>query len=738
MAYDELSDEKLLVRAKACFKLAVDSEAKQRERERDDLAFQVPENQWDEEARKQRQGGIIGGQVVPPRPMLSISLLAQPIQLILNQAAQAKLGIDLHPVSESANSELAEVKQGLYRRIERDSNAHQARLWALDRAIQCGRGWYRVNTKWDEDGDDPLDQEISVERIYRQDCVYIDPAAVEPDFSDARWGIVVGWVPLETFQEEFPGVSVPTGDTEFLAWSKEEPEWARMDGTDKDKAVLVAEYFYKIHDRETVEIKTGKGKDERTIKRTMDRVRVKYCKVNGQGVFDRQDWAGRYIPLIPVIGRELQPFDGEKRWVGLVRGARDGQKFANYSASNVVEAMALEPKAPWVMAEGQDEGFEDEWDQANTRNFPRLRYKPTTVDGQMAPPPQRSMADGSKLTLALQSFSMARDLVQTATAVHEPSLGALPARKDAQSGRALLALQQQADAGTGDFLQNLSQISMRYEAIVVLDLIPAIYDRPGRVTQILGEEDDPKMVMLGRPFMPNKEGLPEELPPQQPGMPPMPMPEQAKEYDLSKGKYAISVSVGKSYQTRLQEGQSEIGEVLQAQPNLMPAIGATYFRFRDFPGSKEIAEILKKMRDQQYPFLSDQDDQSSEALQAQLQQAQTKLEELEQQLQQATQALETEQAKQQATVQKAQIDAEAGAQKAQVDAASAAQIAQIKQETELQIAKLKAELEIVKEQIKGEQVLKQQVVGQAHAVGMAAAQPPDLTFSGENDLPLDQ
>ena len=734
MAYSELSDEKLLERVKASFRLVLDSEAKQREREREDLQFQVPEFQWDDEAKKQRQGGVVGSQVVPPRPMLSISLLAQPIQLILNQAAQARLGIELHPVSEDADTELGEIKQGLYRRIERDSNAHQARLWALDRAIQCGRGWYRVNTQWDEDGDDPLDQEIVVQRIFRQDCVYIDPAATEPDFSDARWGMIVGWVPLDTFEEEFPGVSVPSGDTEFLAWTREEPEWARMDGVNKDKAVLVAEYFYKVHDRETVSVVAGKGKDRREIKRTMDRVRVKYCKVHGSGVFDRQDWAGKHIPLIPALGRELQPFDGERRWVGLVRGARDGQRFANYAASNVVEAMALEPKAPWIMAEGQDEGYEDEWDQAHSRNFTRLRFKPTSVDGQMVAPPQRAMADGSKMTLALQAFSMARDLVQAATAVHEPSLGQMPSRKDAQSGRALLALQQQADAGTGDFLQNLSQISMRYEAIVVLDLIPAIYDRPGRVTQILGEEDDAKAVMLGRPFVTDQGGQPQEVPPQQPGMPP---PEQAKEYDLSKGKYAISVNVGKSYQTRLQEGQSEIGEVLQAQPNLMPAIGATYFRFRDFPGSKEIADILKKMRDQQYPFLRDEDDQSPEALQAQLQQAQQQLEELQQQLQQAMQALETEQAKQQATVQKAQIDAQAGAQKAQTDAASATEIARIKQETELQIAQIKAELEILKEQIKGEQAMKQQVMGQAHAAGMAAAQPPDLTFRGENELPLD-
>lgn len=661
------------------FKAACDAESEQREREKEDLEFQIPENQWDEEAKKQRCGGQVGSEIIPGRPMLSISLLTQPLQLIQNQAAQAHLGVEIHPVSETANQELAEIKQGLYRRIERDSNAHQARLWGLDRAKQCGRGWYRINTQWDEDGDDPFDQEIVIERIFDQSSVYMDPSAQKPDFSDAEWAILTAYVPIETFKELYPDAMVPQNDSDFAQWEKEAPDWVQGEG-DK-KAVLVAEYFYKVHNRKKI---TAGGRT-----REVDEVAVKYCKVTARDVLEEQDWAGKYIPLVPVIGRELQPFDGEHRWEGIVRQARDGQKLFNYAASNLVEVMALEPKAPWILAEGQDEGYEDMWKLANVRNFPALKYKPTTVGGEMAPPPMRAQADVSKMGMALQALQQGKQFVQTATSVYEPSLGQVPEERGRQSGRAIIALQQQSDAGTGHFLQNMGQISMPLEARIVLDLMPAIYDRPGRVTQVLGAEDEARIVVLGAPFTQGPDGRPQ---PVQPGMPP---PPNVKQYDLSQGKYAISVSVGKSYQTRLQEGQAEIGEVLQAQPALMPLIGATYFRFRDFPGAKEIAKILKKVRDKQVPGL-DEEQGSPEQMASQLQAAKAQIQEMQMQLKAAAQALETEQAKRQATLQKADMDNKADIQKAEMDNATKVAIAEMNARLEMALAEMKAALEAVK------------------------------------------
>ena len=70
----KLDEEEKLQRFRDWLKLSSESDSAQRIREREDLAFQVAENQWTEEAKKARSG----------RPMLSISLLHQPMQLVQN------------------------------------------------------------------------------------------------------------------------------------------------------------------------------------------------------------------------------------------------------------------------------------------------------------------------------------------------------------------------------------------------------------------------------------------------------------------------------------------------------------------------------------------------------------------------------------------------------------------------------------------------------------------------------
>ena len=121
----------LLETAKKRCKLAQETEDGQRKREKDDLRFQVPEEQWDEDARRQRLGEAIDGVPTPARPILSIPKLDQPIQLVLNQERAAKLGVSILPLSPEAGTEVATILEGLYRRIERDSQASPARSWGL-------------------------------------------------------------------------------------------------------------------------------------------------------------------------------------------------------------------------------------------------------------------------------------------------------------------------------------------------------------------------------------------------------------------------------------------------------------------------------------------------------------------------------------------------------------------------------------------------------------------------------
>lgn len=704
------TNTKLLETALSRYKAATEAWSEQRDRELEDLRFQIPELQWDEAARQQRQGGIVGGISAPARPTLSVDKISHPIRLIENQARAAKLGVTIHPVSEHATDDTARVLEGLYSRIQRDSNADQARLWAMSRAIRCGFGAYRVNTRIDDDAFEKFDLELAIERILYQECVTFDPAAREPDFSDGEYLFVSNWIPYDTFKRQFPD---PDADDNAGIWEwadlrKNVPAWVREDGG--GKAVLVCEYWYKVHTEEKVYRVKGKvvkklldgmaPEDERT----RDVVTIRRALLTGMKTLEDVEWPGKYIPFVPVLGRELQPFDGKRRFEGMIRPARDPQKFFNYSISTLVERMSLEPKAPWIMVEGQEEGHEQEWLQSNTRNFPYLRYKAVDVEGKPAPPPQRAQLDNTGMSIALEGANMADSLIQASTATYDPSLGRTS--KQDESGRKVLALQSQADAGTSDFLDNLASVSMRLEGLIVLDLIPLVYDARGRITTILtGEDQKAEKIMLGQPFTTDDQGRPSLSAANAEG---------ALHYDFTKGRYAVAPEVGKSYQTRLQEGGAMFGELLQKNPALTPILGPSWLRFQDWPGAKEAADILLKVRDMQYPGLGDDAKVTAQQAQAKAQALEQQMQGMSQQLQQAVQYVKTEQAKHDAQIQIEQFKSQAGVELERIKADKDVTIQSMKDAALIEVAQINARAKGVLSESEARNEAIATAMGQAH------------------------
>lgn len=761
-AAEPSDDEALLEQAKKRFKQAQEADQKQRDREKDDLRFQVPEEQWDASARRQRLGYSNDGVPTPARPILSISKIDQPIQMVLNQERAAHLGVSIQPLSPEADPETAAILEGIYRRIERDSQAHIARSWAFSRAVMCGRGAYRINTCYDESSDNPSDQTIRIERILNQEAVYWDPAAQMPDFSDGNYAFVSGYVPLSSFRAEFPDAKVSKEEGGFFEdLVSEAPEWVKGDA--ETGAILVVEYFYKIKKYEDVKVK-GKGK---SVTRKREVVEVKWAKLTGFEILEKGDWNGKYIPLIPVIGRELHPYDSERRWTGIIGPAKDAQRLYNYAASSAVELAALEPKAPYVGYEGQFEGHEEEWKQANLRNFPFLEAKAQTegTGANILPLPQRVQVDVSRMGPSMELLRQADQFIQVTTATYDPSLGRMSSRE--KSGRAIMALQQQGEEGNSHFMHNLADISMNYEARVILDLIPTIFDRPGRLARTLDEEDKSDTVMLNQPFyrepgtkrpMPVPPGGPPMGPPPMGGPGPMagppgpmppgmagpppgmmppgppPGPPEVKHYDLRKGIYSVAISIGKTRQSALQEGAEEIGQILQSRPELMPLIGPLYFKYRDFPGAKEIGDLLAKVRDKQFPGLSEGEDGKPNPAQAQAEIAQLKqqLEMLGAQMQAAMKAIETEQAKQQTVLQKAQMDNEAKIRVAEIEA-----------QTRMALEQLSARMEEIKAALQIRHEATQKEADRESAEAMTVAKPlaeaavAPAPFTGPNPEPLE-
>lgn len=625
-----------------------DVEKDQRAREQDDLAFQRPEGAWskaDLDARGPLTPGqagypsAAGGITIPGRPTISIAFMDEPISLVDATIRNANLGINIHALSQDATDETAQIFQGIYRTIERDSKAYHARNWAGNRSLWAGRGWYRVDKIYDPESDDPTDQTLRINRILDQSSVFADPYAVQPDFSDGlrlQCIVTMSWA---SYKRKYPRSKVADfSDDRLNQFAQDFTGWITGDN-DKNRTVIVCEDW-------RVEIGSRKRSwldddsiaydDEipegRTVKKRArpDETRhVFYRTINCYEELEpEQEWDGEYIPFVPTVARELHPVNGKREWIGMVANAKGAIRLGDYSASSAVEMAALEPKAPWQGEEGVFAGHEQEYLLSNTRAL-LLQYKGTNLEGQKSTAPQRVQVDVSRLGPSMQLLGISKEFVQMSTSTFGPAQGQqTPAHR---SGKAIEALQGQTVESNSLFLDNQANLTLAYEAHnVVVPLIAKLFDRPGRIARILDAQGKSQRVMLNHPFVPGQNG-----------QPPQPLPNgtpqeqtataaavadpknSAKHYDLTKGRYGIEITIGKDSQSADDQAQTGMGALLQAEPNLFPLFGPEYLRSLREPWADKAADIAEKQRNHTMPWLAPPDEQGAPdpaQLQQQLQQ----------------------------------------------------------------------------------------------------------------------
>jgi hypothetical protein len=354
---------------------------------------------------------------------------------------------------------------------------------------------------------------------------------------------------------------------------------------------------------------------------------------------------------VPVLGDEID-INGELDLRGMVRDARDPQRMYNYWVSAETEAIALAPRSPFVAAEGQLEGYEPQWRMANRRNFAYLQYKPQDVSGTLVPPPQRQSIEPAIAAIVAATKQSDNDL-KAVTGIYDASLGE---KGPQEAARAIVARQKQSDIANINWIDNLAR-AMRALGRILLDLIPKVYDAP-RVVRILGIDDKPRMVMVhaGNPdAVPAQDDLDEGI---------------AGIYDLSVGRYDVTVSTGPSYQSRRQEAVEAMTAFVQAFPPAAPAIGDVLAENMDWPGAELIAKRLRKMVPAQL-----QDDEPGTDPEVKLAQAAQKLQQQGQLLQAMTQQINQLHDERQAKV---------------VEMQSRERIEAMKMETQLLIAKINA------------------------------------------------
>lgn len=657
----ERNVEEFLALARKRFDAAAEEEKDLRAAFISDLKFASPDgaDQWDPQVRQQRENA--------GRPAMSFPRCHTFVQQVANEARQNKPQIKFAPRLD-ADKDTADVYEGLARYIQYASDSQIAYETAIEYSAGGSFGYYRFITEYCDDDSD--DQDLKIIPVL--DPLTIYGVLVPSCFRQlVRFAFVVEEISKEEYKSRWPKTELAS-----LSWSEAERQ---NRGWVSAETVRIAEYWY---------IEEEKVEGKRRAKRI-----VKFCQTNGFEILPdtETEWAGSTIPIVPVLGKQMI-MEGKPKLFSVVRPQKSAQQLINYSKSRIAETLSTSPVSPFMVAEGQIAGYEQQWQTLNTTNRPYLPYKIIDVAGRQIPPPTRQTFEPP--IQALSQFVMQEvDDMKATTGIFDASLGN---SANEVTGRAIQARQQQSNLSVMHFMDNLER-SFKQGGDIIAELIPKIYDTERQI-QIMGEDEVHKVVEINRAHT-DENG-------------------RQHHYDMTKGKYSVVVTMGRAYSTKRMESFDMMQQMVQSAPNLLPMFGDVLFKNSDMAGSDVVAERFHKMLPPQ--MQSDDDNPLPPQAQAAIAQAQQQAQAMQAEVAKLSMERDAKVLDHQGKIQQIQLqhqaDMELEDKKLAVEVAKAeiSTKAQNEQERQLFVQS------VVKEVLKHQNEMASQHEAQAHEAGMEA------------------
>lgn len=596
-----------------CFASAKSTFERQYDDARDDLVF-AGGQQWDDQVRTKRGA----------RPCITLNMMPKFIKRITNTIRTNPPAIKVSPVSGGIDKKTAEIFQALIRTIEAQSDAQSHYVTAAEQLVIGGFSWLKVSYDYAED--DSMEMDAKIHSVRDPLCVYLDPSSVALDGSDAKWAIELEWTDLDSVKAKY-GDDVTGGD------------WGAPNVVDnvKDKDRLCVMHYWYVEESPDNLLKVsfvdpviGTPGTPQVIRESesLDRLSaqpalihgsrpvtkrtIRYCVATPTHVLEEGEWPGKMLPFVPVYGEAYRRTDNTYSVKGLVRDERETQIMVNWYASFEAEAMAVAPKAPFLVTDEQVNGHAAAWRDMNIKDTPYLPYK--HVDGQ--PPPQRMSAspDVSPVMAArVRAMEDMKEISGIFDFVHQMT-------EKNESGKAVLLRRQASDLQISDWSDRLNRAVRRVGQCLV-DLVPKVYS-DARVKRLTNEDGTSFDATLNQQYV-DEQGM-------------------QQFHDLTVGRYEVSVSSGPAYSTRRQESADMLLNVMQTMPpekaGLLTDIA---IRNIDAPGMDKAADRLMKTLppelqdgdksanlDPQTKAMLDQQAQALQQAQATMEGQQGKIEEL--------------------------------------------------------------------------------------------------------------
>lgn len=546
---------------------------------RDDINFSRLSQQWPDSIKKQREA--------EGRPCLTSNQLQPTIRQVVNDARLNRPSISCHPVDGEADKETADVLTGLIRNIQVSSDADVAYDTGVEAAVGGGFGYWGIDVDYalnalDEDGitaagESAFDKNIQIRAIANQFGVYGDPYSEKADSSDWMTALEFQKLSKKRFQARFKGAK----ESDFDMWSGVQAPWIDKDDVQicaywKREEVVKNAYMVKLADteegpgdviimfedefKEQGELITQLG-GEVVGQRPVATYKVMQHLVSAVEELDKIEWAGAYIPIVPVYGDEVN-LEGVRHFRSLIRDAKDDQQMLNFWLTSATEQVALAPKVPYIGPKGAFETDHAKWSTANRASHSFIEF-----DGPEAPARQSPVPVEAGI---MQMAMTASDRIKTITGIYDASLGA---RSNETSGVAINARDRQGDVATFHFIDNLTR-AIRHSGRIIVDLIPKVYSTP-RIIRILGEDGASDEKQLNQQFQDAQGTL--------------------RIHDVRTGRYDVTVSAGPSFSSRREEAATQMMELMRTYPDAAPIIGDLLAKCLDWPFADEIAKRLEKM-----------------------------------------------------------------------------------------------------------------------------------------------
>ncbi len=572
MSDKKQSDDDILATAKERFAYALERSSHNRQRAREDIRFAAasPDDpwQWEKDDLTARRG----------RPTLTINKMPQHINQVTNDIRQNRPSIRFRPADSKADPEVADILMGVVRHIEANSDADVAYDTGAHHQVVHGLGYIRVLA--DYVSEDSFNQDIFIGTVKNPLRCYDDPDITDPAGADRKWFFVEERLSEDDFKAQHP-------DADPVDWDfsgGDEGGWFSQG----EKKVRVCEYFEVVEESATLYLWTNgttsyKGDKlpegvfigEKPLKeRKSHRCKVVWRKINGQEILDTKDFPSKFIPFARIVGNEWE-VDGKTYISGLVRNAKDSQRMYNTAQSAIVERVMQAPKAPWTAPADAVEGYEKEWQTANTANHSFLPYN--HVDDQNNPIPAPSRVQAATIEPGLAQIAQgAADDIKSETGQYDASLGQ---RSNETSGKAIMARQREGDTATYHYVDNLAR-AVRHVGRIILDMIPRVLDTK-RVARMIGEDDEVATATLDPES-------PEALTEYQDDQGAL-----QRIFNPTVGTYDVYATTGPSFTTRRVEAVEAMTQMTQANPMLWQVIGDQLVKNMDWPGAEDMAERLK-------------------------------------------------------------------------------------------------------------------------------------------------